>query len=179
MEVPSWVQEQSFGGVWGETPRSRRQMLISSYPCPRLVTSLAAGVKWGEEWPTKGLGNVTSSIWVVKTTSNLAVKNFYCDLLISHGTEQNMVGPRLNWVASDSSRGAWPKPEQAPQAIPHFNHCVHARCQLVSSRHSGAVLAQKFWRHFPISPFITESIFSVLRNRKIRTSYRPTFEIYH
>jgi len=31
----------------------------------------------------------------------------------------------------------------------------------------GAVLAQKFWwRHCPISPFITESIFSVLRNRK-------------
>ena len=30
-----------------------------------------------------------------------------------------------------------------------------------------------------IKPFITESIFCVLRNRKIRTSYRPTFEIYH
>jgi len=28
----------------------------------------------------------------------------------------------------------------------------------------------------PISPFITESIFSVLRNRKIRTSYGPTLK---
>ena len=33
---------------------------------------------------------------------------------------------------------------------------------------AGAVLAQKFWGGdiAPISPFITESIFSVLRNRK-------------
>jgi len=31
----------------------------------------------------------------------------------------------------------------------------------------GAVLAQKFWEGIvPISPFITESIFFVLRNRK-------------
>jgi len=35
-----------------------------------------------------------------------------------------------------------------------------------------AVLAQKFWEGIaPICPFITESIFSVLQNRKIRTSY--------
>ena len=49
------------------------------------------------------------------------------------------------------------------------------------SYRTGAVLAQKFWGRgiAPVSPFITECIFSVLRQRKIRTSYRPIFEIYH
>ena len=43
-------------------------------------------------------------------------------------------------------------------------------CSLVDHTHvfAGAVLAQKFWggAHCPISPFTTEAIFSVLRNRK-------------
>jgi len=31
---------------------------------------------------------------------------------------------------------------------------------------AGAVLAQKFWGYCPISPFVSQSIFSILRNRK-------------
>ena len=55
-------------------------------------------------------------------------------------------------------------------------------CTALASVCAGAVLAQKFWGRgdiAPISPFITEFIIFVLRNIKIRTSYRPTFEIYH
>jgi len=48
----------------------------------------------------------------------------------------------------------------------------------VRPRLSGTVLAQKFWGHCPVSPFVTEFCLFVLRNRKIRTPYRPTFEIY-
>ena len=48
---------------------------------------------------------------------------------------------------------------------------------------SAVVLAQKFWGRgiAPISPFITESIFSVLRNQnnELHIGLPPTFEIYH
>jgi len=45
-----------------------------------------------------------------------------------------------------------------------------------------AVLAQKFWGGIaPISPFIKASpfFFRSPKPKTIRTSYRPTFEIYH
>ena len=43
---------------------------------------------------------------------------------------------------------------------------LHGTTFALQKPEARAVLAQKFWGHCPISPFITESIFSVFRNRK-------------
>jgi len=91
--------------------------------------------------------------------------------------------PRINgpsdyrYVTCPMGLNRWPSDQSLMMLVRSvgsvWNSCVWMEIQLVMS--AGAVLVQKFWvGHCPVSPFITESILSVLQNQKIGTP----FEIY-
>jgi len=56
------------------------------------------------------------------------------------------------------------------------NHGLTLRTNFDESN-PGAVLDHKLWGYCPVSPFVTASILSVLRNRKKYKLHIPTFEI--